>query len=79
MSHVGEDANRVLAISAVSGADALWAGRAGHLVTQHDRWRVDTISYFVLALTPSISGFASGLMEELFCGRQLPPKYRNGF
>ena len=29
--------------------------------------------------TISVSGFASGLTKECFCGRQLSPKYLNGF
>jgi hypothetical protein len=29
--------------------------------------------------TISVSGFASGLTKECFCGRQLSPKYFNGF
>ena len=29
--------------------------------------------------TISVSGFASRLTKECFCGRQLSPKYLNGF
>jgi hypothetical protein len=31
------------------------------------------------SVTISVSGFASGLTKECFCGRQLSPKYLNGF